>query len=48
MIIEEEAACALPAYPDPYFPGPKGFVLTLSCFLKIFDKIFSILPEISL
>jgi hypothetical protein len=36
MTIEAEAAYVLPAYSDPYFPGPKGFVLTLSCFLKIF------------
>lgn len=36
MTIEAEAAYAIPAYSDPYFPGPKGFVFTLSCFLKIF------------
>lgn len=36
MTIEAEAAYTIPAYSDPYFPGPKGFVFTLSCFLKIF------------
>ena len=36
MTIEAEASYVLPAYSDPYFPGPKGFVFTLSCFFKIF------------
>jgi len=36
MTIEAEASYILPAYSDPYFPGPKGFIFTLSCFLKIF------------
>lgn len=36
MTIEAEASYVLPAYTDPYFPGPKGFVFTLSCFFKIF------------
>jgi len=36
MTIEAEASYILPAYSDPYFPGPKGFVFTLSCFFKIF------------
>ncbi len=36
MTIEAEPGYVLPAYSDPYFPGPKGFVFTLSCFFKIF------------
>ena len=36
MTLETEASYILPAYTDPYFPGPKGFVFTLSLFLKIF------------
>ena len=36
MTIEAEASYILPAYSDAYFPGPKGFVFTLSCFFKIF------------
>lgn len=36
MTIEAEPGYVMPAYSDPYFPGPKGFVFTLSCFFKIF------------
>lgn len=36
MTIEAEPGYVLPAYSDPYFPGPRGFVFTLSCFFKIF------------
>jgi len=36
MTIEAEASYVLPAYSDLYFPGPKGFVITLSCFFRIF------------
>jgi hypothetical protein len=36
MTIEAEPGYVLPAYSDIYFPGPKGFVFTLSCFFKIF------------
>ena len=36
MTIEAEASYVLPAYSDPYFPGPKGFVFFLSAFIKIF------------
>ncbi len=36
MTIEAEPSYVLPSYSDPYFPAPKGFVFTLSCFFKIF------------
>jgi len=36
MTIEAEPSYIMPAYSDTYFAGPKGFVFTLSCFLKIF------------
>ena len=36
MTIEAEPGYVIPAYSDPYFQGPRGFVFTLSCFFKIF------------
>jgi uncharacterized membrane protein YgcG len=36
MTIEAEPGYVLPAYSDPYFPGPRGFIFTLSCIFKIF------------
>jgi len=36
IIIEAETNYVLPLYNDSYFPGPKGFVLLISCFFRIF------------
>lgn len=36
MTIEAEPGYVMPAFSDQYFPGPKGFVFTLSCVIKIF------------
>ena len=36
MILEAEASYLLPAYSDSAYPGPKGFIFTVSALFKIF------------
>jgi hypothetical protein len=36
LAIEAEASYVLPLYNDSFFPGPKGFVLIISCIFRIF------------
>jgi hypothetical protein len=36
IAMEAEANYVLPLYNDSYFPGPKGFIFSISCFFRIF------------